>query len=128
VPYKALKSGFHGDLCSSSLPFLPQHLQWQPIPHFPLPRLVCVPPKSSMSPCNLRSCFSCVSSSLYYCINVRYSDFSVENLFVQNVWYPGTGTSPILDTIFTFHFPPSSSNLAAGPQITLNTQVLPNTM
>jgi hypothetical protein len=66
---------------------------------------------SSMSPSTLMCCFSCASASGCCCTNVWYSDCSVENLFVQNVWCPGTGTSPILDTIFTFHFPPSSSEL-----------------
>jgi ABC-type thiamine transport system ATPase subunit len=59
-----------------------------------------------------------------------------ENLSVETLWYSGSGTSAILNTIFAFHFPPSSSELhfekegqkpAAGRQKTLNTQVQPNT-
>jgi hypothetical protein len=48
---------------------------------------------------HLRTCFSCASVSGYCCTNIWYSDISVERLSVQNVLYPGTGKSPILDTI-----------------------------
>jgi hypothetical protein len=64
---------------------------------------------SSVSPSTWRSCFSCASASGYCYTNVWYSDFSAESLFVQSNWYPVTGTPRILDTIFTFYFPPSSS-------------------
>jgi hypothetical protein len=70
---------------------------------------VC-PAWSSMSPSNLKSCFCCASAS-EYCCTVCYCYFNAERLFVQNIWYPGTGTCPILDTILTFHFAPRVPNI-----------------
>jgi hypothetical protein len=71
----------------------------------------CVPPSSSVLPSKFKSCFSCVSASGYCCTNVWYYDFNVERLFIQNIWYPSTGTSPILDTTLTSHFAPRVPNV-----------------
>jgi hypothetical protein len=64
---------------------------------------------SSMSPSTLKTCFSCAPASGYCCTSVWCSDFNVERLFLQNCCYPSTWTSPIFDSILTFHLVPSSS-------------------
>jgi hypothetical protein len=56
------------------------------------------PATSSMSPCNLNSFFSCASTSGNCPIELWYSHFRAQRVFVQNDWYPGTGTSAIPDT------------------------------
>jgi hypothetical protein len=50
APYRALNVAFRGDLCRSTLRLLPQHLQWQTIPHFPLQRPGCVLPGPQCHP------------------------------------------------------------------------------
>jgi hypothetical protein len=79
------KVSFHGELCSSSLRFLPEHLQRQPFQHFPTP---------SMSPSRLKTSFSRAPASGYCCTNVWCSDFNIERLFLQNDCIPAPGRPP----------------------------------
>jgi hypothetical protein len=124
---------FHGYLFSSSLRFLPQHLQLQTIPHFPLQRPICVLPRPQCHPA-LEGAVSVVRPlrdivALMSGILISVQKFYSSKLFV----IPALGRPPswIRYSLFTslprvpnsFFFQEGMRKPASGQQLTLNTHM-----